>query len=304
MNYQRSLSLSLLSSCLAFSGFCASNADTTETTQTTTTVTSSNSAVVQLPASGQYVVVDPLTGQIQGKYDPSARLVDGGALRTGVVIVDQANGGPVGFVDASLNIVDVAISPASPTLLVSINTRRQELNTRIDEALNRGALTPAQATEFRAELDRIAADEESDRKSTGVVTYRRALMLGYGLNTLSDRLTPVTNTVVFKPVIAPEFVVRDGRLTLLDAMDFRKHRLATRCDDEYAAGRLSAQNVTRLKEELNKISLTQQKYVKHGALSTEKDRKLSESLDRLQDEMNNDVALINQKRARIGIRAD
>jgi hypothetical protein len=303
MKYQRTFTLSLLASCLAFSGLSASRADT-ETTQTTTTVTAgTNAAIVNLPATGRYVVVDPITGQIEGSYDPTARLVEGSALRSGVVIVNETDGGPVGFVDASGNIVDVAVSPASQTLLVSIDTRRQDLNRRIDEALNKGVLTPTQAAAFRAELDRIASDEERDR-ANGVITYRRALMLGYGLNTLSDRLMPLTNTSTFQPVIAPQFVVVDGNLTLLDTINYRKHHLVTRCDDEYAAGRLSEREVSRLKEELGKISSTERRYVKHGALSSSKDRKLSEELDRVQSEMDSDVALINHKRAKIGIRAD
>src|ERR1700722_17946289 len=136
MNYQKSFTLSLLASCLAISGLQASKADT-ETTQTTTTVTTNGApaAVFNLSATGHYVVVDPLTGQIQGNYDPTSRLVEGSALKTGLVIVNETDGGPVGFVDASGNIVDVAVSAASPTLIVSIDSRRQDLNRRIDAAL-------------------------------------------------------------------------------------------------------------------------------------------------------------------------
>src|SRR5438477_10655323 len=109
MNFYTALSISLLSAfCL--SGQSAGSAETTETTQTTTTVTTgTNSTVLTLPSSGSYVVVDPITGQIQGNYDPAARLVDGTALRSGVVIVNQANGGPIGFVDSSGNIVDMSV---------------------------------------------------------------------------------------------------------------------------------------------------------------------------------------------------
>jgi hypothetical protein len=305
MKFHKSFTLSLLSSCLAFSGLSASRADTTETTQTTTTVTtSSNSSAFSLPSTGHYVVVDPITGEVQGGYDPVARVVDGGVLRSGYVIVNRTDGSAVGLIDASGNVVDVGVSPASQTLIVSIETRRQELNRRIDEALNKGVLTATQAAAFRLELERMASDGDADKVANGVITYRRALMLGYGLNTLSDRLVPVTHTVTFQPVIAPQFVVVNGRLTLLDKMDFRKHSLLTRCDDEYAAGRLSGQQVSRLKESLNKISADQARYSKNGALSTSKDRKLAVQMDRVQAQMDLNIASINQKRARIGIRAD
>ena len=295
----------LVSACLSLPVLSAS-ADTTETTQTTTTTITAGAtpAVISLQATGHYVVVDPITGQIQGDYDPRVKLVDGNALRAGVVIVNQSNGGPVGFVDSSGNLVDVTTSPATQSLIVSIDTRKQDLNRRIDESLNKGLLTAAQAASFRAELDHLTSDEDRDRQAHGVITYKRALMLGYGLNTLSDRLTPISNALRFQPVVAPQFVVVNGELTLLDAIDFRKHHLATRCDDEYAAGRLSSHQVSKLKEELSTISSTERKCIKNGALSSSKDRKLSELLDRLQSNMDHDVAVINQKRERIGIRAD
>jgi hypothetical protein len=304
MSYYKAFTLSIVSSCLALSGLSAVRAETTETTKTTTTVTTSTNAVFTLPPTGSYVIVDPITGKIQGTYDPSTKLVDGHTLSTGVVIVNQIDGGPVGFVDASGNIVDVALSPASQALLLSIQTRRQELNQRIDEALNKGTITPAQAAAFRADLERLAAEEASDRTASGVVSYRRALMLGYGLNTLSDRMMPVTRSVRFQPVIAPEFVIVDGRLTLLDKFEYRKHHLTVRCDDEYAAGRLSADQVSSLKDSLNKISSDGRKYTKNGNLSSSRDRKLAQQLDRVQTRMDQNVASINRKRAQIGIRSD
>ena len=312
--HQKSFTISLLASVLAVSGLAATRADTIETTQTTTTTTSGtglpvtnmtvgNLPVMTLPSTGRYVVVDPITGQLQGSYDARARLVDGHELRSGLVVVNQVDGGPIGYVDSSGNIVDMATSPASETLLVSIETRRKDLNARIDEALNKGVLTPTRAASFRAELDRIAADEESDRRANGVITYKRALMLGYGLNTLSDRLIPISS-VTYQPVVAPQFVTIDGRLTLLDATNYRKQHLATRVDDEYAAGRLSENQVSKLKQSLSKVSSTENKYIKNGALSSSKDRKLASQLDKVQAQMDSDIAIINRKRANIGIRSD
>src|ERR1700678_4444336 len=108
MKYYTTITLALLA-CLSSSGLAARS---DETTQTTTTITTGpTAAALSLPLTGTYVVVDPITGQIQGNYDPRARLVDGGALRTGLVIVNETNGGPLGFVDASGNIVDLSTSP-------------------------------------------------------------------------------------------------------------------------------------------------------------------------------------------------
>jgi len=302
MNYRKSLTFSLLSGCLIFSGLAA-KADTTETT-TTQTTTTTDFGTVNLSPNGSYQVVDPITGRVLGAYDPTARLVEGRTLESGVVIVDKTNGGLVATVDSSGNIVDISRAPATQTLLVSIDTRRQDLNRRIDEALNRGTLSAAQASAMRAELEQIAADEESARRNAGAVTYRRALVMGYGLNTLSERLVPMTQTVTFEPVISTQFVDINGRFVMVDSITAREQRLQRRIDDEYTAGRLSAQQVSKRKEDLNKISSLEAQYRKNGELSDSKEKKLSEKLDRVQTSIDENVTSINQKRSKIGIRAD
>jgi len=303
MNYRKSFTLSLLSGCLIVSGL-AVRAETTETTTTQTTTTTTDLALVNLSVNGSYQVVDPITGRVLGPYDPTVRLVEGRPLTSGVVIVDKSNGGLVATVDSNGNIVDISRAPATQTLIVSIDSRRQDLNRRIEEALNRGTLDAKQASAMRAELERIAADEESARQSTGALSYRNALVIGYGLNTLSERLVPVMQTTSFEPVISTQFVTVDGRLVMVDDITSREQRLQRRIDDEYAAGRLSAQQVSRRKEDLNKICSLETQYRRNGVLSNSKDKKLSEKLDRLQTSIDENVSSINQKRSKIGIRAD
>ena len=142
---QKSLILSLVASSLALSGFTASRADTIETTVTQTSTTSAaipvDIPVYQLSASGTYHVVDPITGRMLGKYDQATRFVDGQSLQSGVVIVDQSNGNLVATVDSTGRVVDIGRAPASQTLIVSIDSRRQDLNRRINEALTKGQIT-------------------------------------------------------------------------------------------------------------------------------------------------------------------
>jgi hypothetical protein len=299
-----SFTLSLLLGCLASTGFTPSRADTTETTTTQTTTTSTDLGAVNLSSDGFYQVVDPITGRLLGRYDQVSRRVDGRPLETGVVIVDRSNGGLVATVDASGNIIDIGRAPASQTLLVSINSRRQDLNRRIDEALNKGQLSATQASAMRAELEQIAADEDADMRGSGVVNYRRALLLGYGLNSLSEKLLPVTKTVSFEPIISTQFTRVDGRLVMVDAITASKAQLSRRIDDEYAAGRMSSQQVNRRKQDLEKISILESKYRRHGELSNSENRKLSDRLTLLKIAIDDNVANINQKRANIGLRSD
>ncbi|MBP7861746.1 hypothetical protein KA183_08690 [bacterium] len=302
MNRQ-SLILSLLASSFALCG-TASLADTIETTTTQTTTSTVAAPVFNLSANGTYQVVDPISGQLIGRYDQSARLVDGRTLQSGVVIVDKANGGLVATVDSNGNIVDIGVAPASQRLIVSIDTRRQDLNRRIDAALASGQINAAQASSMRSELETIASGDVFRAESVASLNYSRALQMGYGLDTLSSRLVPLTGSVQLTPVIAPQFVSYDGRIILSDGITSRKLRLGRRIDDEYTAGRLSANQVSKRKEDLNKISSMETKYRKNGELSNANEKRVSIKIDKLASDIDSNVATINHKRSQIGLRTD
>jgi len=77
--------------------------------------------------------------------------------------------------------------------------------------------------------------------------------------------------------------------------------LLNRIDNEYQAGRLSADNVSHLKAQMYRTSVLEARYRRNGELSESRTRDLTEKLDQLQSALSNDVAIINEKRARIGI---
>jgi hypothetical protein len=246
------------------------------------------------------LVVDPITGVVQGSYDPEVPQI----YQSGLVIVDSSTGKLLATVDSLGNVVDVNAAPATDVLVVSINARRRDLERQIAEALTRGQLTAIQANVMRADLERIASDESASRNLAGTLTYQKAMVLGYGLNSLSDRLAPVTQTVVVTPVISPQFVTVDGQLTMVDNVTYRKLQLQRRIDDEFAAGRLSNDQVSKLKSLLNKISILETKYRTDGQLSESKNRILSIKLDQLHSTLETDIAIINQRRSGIGIRVN
>ncbi|MDX2105798.1 MAG: hypothetical protein SFY67_05290 [Candidatus Melainabacteria bacterium] len=303
MIYRTSITLSLLVGCFALSGV-ACFADTIETTTTQTTTTNTSVPVFNLSANGTYQVVDPITGSLLGRYDQATRLVDGRTLQSNVVIVDKSNGDLVATVDSNGNILDIGVAPASQTLIVSIDTRRQDLNRRIDEALKKGHIDAKQASAMRAELGGIAPVDVFATEAVGSLNYRKALLMGYGLNTFSDRLIPLTHAQELVPVISPQFVSYGGGIIFVDGITSRKQRLARRIDDEYTAGRLSGNQVSKRKEDLNKISSLETKYRRNGELSRSNEKRVSIKLDKLSSDIDQNVASINQKRAHIGLRTD
>ena len=80
--------------------------------------------------------------------------------------------------------------------------------------------------------------------------------------------------------------------------------LQRRIDAEYSAGRLSNNQVAKLKEGLNDVSSLQAKYTRGGKIKDSKEKILCEKLDRVQTDMDKDIATINEKRAKIGIKVN
>jgi hypothetical protein len=77
-----------------------------------------------------------------------------------------------------------------------------------------------------------------------------------------------------------------------------------RVDDEYAAGRLSNDNVARLKSQLNEVSSLKTKYTRNGKLKDSNSKTIVMKLDKVQTSMDRNIADINSKRSRIGIKVN
>lgn len=290
--------------------------------ETTTVTTSAPTAPVVISSPGSviapgtvvtttsnvrsYAVIDPITGEIKDYYDPIVkRTVSGVTLRSGLVVADKLSGNLIGTVDALGNVVSMSSIPATESFVVSIDTRRRDLELALDSALSKGQITAAQAAGMRADLEKIAAEEAAARAVSNSLSAEQAFMLANRLDLFQARMVPLVKTVVVQqPIISPRFMVVEGRTVYTDAITFRKAQLRQRIDDEYAAGRLSSQQVADLKSKINTLASEETRYRKDGELSSSENRKINIKLDRTQTSLDKDVAIINQKRSRIGIRVD
>jgi hypothetical protein len=115
---------------------------------------------------------------------------------------------------------------------------------------------------------------------------------------------PFSRTTTITPLIGARFITTDGTLVIVDQFGGRNLQMQRRIDAEYAAGRLSNSQVAKLKQCLNDVSTLQAKYTKNGKVRDSKQRLLTEKLDRVQTDMDKDIAYINDKRARIGIKVN
>ncbi len=278
-------------------------ADTETTTVRTTSVTS-NGQELSLPTTSTYVLLDPITGSIQGNFDPTRGLTDTRLIQSGLVIINQDNGQVIATVDANGRPIDVSSAPAYDSLVVAIDTRRSDLERMITDALSRGTMNADQASSLRSDLNKIESREMAAKQSGGVLTYSEALSLALALNGLGDRLVSFTPTTTITPLLAARIINADGQLRMVDDIEFRKVQLLQKIDDEYTAGRLSSQQVASLKDQLNAVASLETKYRKNGQLSTSKAEKISVKLDSVKTKLDQDIAIINSKRSKIGLKVD
>lgn len=321
MKYLTLASLPLLVGLVAFT---TSPINAEETIVRTTTYTTSDSApvvtdpvpfVVSTPSntvireyslapSSRYVVVDPLTGKTRGMFDPGTRLIDGQPLTFGMVFVDQSSGRMVASVDSSGRIVDVVVAPATETLVTSIDARILDLQNTVNRAIERGEISAAQGSALKARLDEVITLEARFKNSDGVFTFNEAFQVANALNAMNDEIVTTAHLPALTPLVGGRFVLNEGNLMLVNDYDYRRVTLERRIDDEYKAGRLSSKYVAELKKELNEIKSKQTKYMKNGELKASRAKEISVRLDKVATRMDRNVATINNKRAKIGIRVD
>ncbi len=316
----------------------------TETVIRTTTITepvSSSTMEFTLTGSGDYVVIDPLTGAIKGPYDPIRGFL-AGSLTPGWILLDRSNNKVLASFNSTGRLVALSAVPAYDPFVASIDARRADLERYINESLSLGKITADQAMHLRSDLATITAQEEGYRVNGRSLTYDEALLIASRLNDLhatlngyvptvalnrlvgstyviseSSVVRPGTTTTVMTPVrtvispstttvLTPARVVIPSTPVVVVSNDIgaRIIVMSQRVDDEYKAGRLTNRDVARLKERLNEVSTRQVKYTKNGMLSDSKRRYLSEKLDDIQTSFDNSIASTQRARARIGIRVN
>jgi hypothetical protein len=281
-----------------------SNTETTtvKTTTVTREVSPATQAPILLPSTTSYILVDPMTGVTKGVFNPNGGAIETKDLMPGLIVIDQSTGKIVATVNSSGQTVDLVSAPAFDPLVSSINAKQSQLNTILTDASNNGSINATQAAALRAQLEKIAADEIV-YKQDGILTYAEALSLATRLNDLQDQLVLLGHVPAISPILGPKFMTIDGKVVMvMDDLDCRRMKLSQRVDDEYTAGRLSGNQVSSLKEELDRAAVLESKYKKNGELSPSKKQKVAVKLDNIEAQMNKDVAIINNKRAKIGIR--
>lgn len=322
---------------------CETVIRTTTITQPVTTVSAPVAATeFTLTGSGDYVVIDPLTGIVKGPYDPIRGFVTG-SLSPGWVLLDRGNNKVLASFNSSGRLVALSTAPAYDAYVTSIDARRAELERFINESLSLGRISADQAMHLRSDLATITAQEEGYRVGGRAMTYDEALLIATRLNDLHATLNGYVPSIAFRRLVGTTYVTSDGavvspvttavvpnttvitparvvpattvitpaRVVSAPAVVVATNDISARIavmtqkiDDEYKAGRLTNRDVARLKERLNEVSTRQAKYTKNGMISDSKTKYLTEKLDEIQTSFDRSIASTQRARARIGIRVN
>ena len=108
------------------------------------------------------------------------------------------------------------------------------------------------------------------------------------------------------PAVLPShFVVIDGKMMYFESdYALRRAQLETRIDEQYATGHLSNIQVKQLKQQISEITNLETKRKSNGTLKESTRREIERRFAEVQTNLDKDIAKINDKRVKIGIRAD
>jgi hypothetical protein len=168
MNYIKNLTAVVLASGV-ISVPLPTLADTETTTVKTTSITS-NGQALDLPLTNTYVLMDPLTGNVKGNFDPSRGVTDTQLVQSGLVVMSRDTGRVVATVDSNGRPIALTVAPAFGSLETAIDSRRAELERMIADAVSRGVMDAAEAGALRTSLNSITSEELAARQSGGFLT--------------------------------------------------------------------------------------------------------------------------------------
>ncbi len=108
------------------------------------------------------------------------------------------------------------------------------------------------------------------------------------------------------PSVLPEhFVLMNGQVVYFESdYALRRAQLEGRIDDQYRLGHLSNDQVKNLKQQISEITNLQTKTKSNGTLKESTRKEIERKFAQVQSQLDRDIAKINDKRAKIGLRAD
>jgi len=204
-----------------------------------------------------------------------------------ITVVDRSGSTKIA-VDSFGNVV--AIDTVKPELfLTTLDARIHDLQRLLAKGQASGRLTPAQTSDFRAELDRLSALEIARKE--GGLTYAEALPIAIQLDYLSTRMVTVMPNDSLPPLVAgSRFVLTSGQVVLLDDLMVRRADLEGRIAQSLASGRLTDGQAAGLRTQMDQIAAQESAMRAKGEPSFKEGRRLYSEFDKVASRLDGYIA--------------
>jgi hypothetical protein len=176
--------------------------------------------------------------------------------------------------------------------VVTLDSRRDEIDAGIASAVAAGKLTQAQAAEFRKWVNRIAQSQRVATTSGGM-TDLKAAPVAVELDLLASRLNSFLPTPIAPLVVGTRFMLVGNQVIMLDETTVRRSDIDARINRDMLVGRLTAQDAAKVRTELDSIGASEEQLRADGTLDTNEMMTLFASIDRLDDTLNRYIASSN-----------
>ena len=174
------------------------------TVATSTTLTAFSPLVIVDPSGTVRFSVRP-NGYVMTSYSPGSS--------TTQTVVSKSVVTPSGTTVYKTTTIEPSTIP-SERLCVVLESRRDAINTMINDGLASGKISASQSQELRAQLDAIRQDEVAARASDNMMTYDEALVIAARFDDLSSRTAAISN---LKPIWSMVAVDNGTRRLILEA---------------------------------------------------------------------------------------
>lgn len=136
---------------------------------------------------------------------------------------------------------------------ITLDSRRQELENRIESTMASGKLSTEEAGKFRNWLNRIANVQRSDSQ-TGIVDQNKALYLAVEMDLLMSQLPVGVASDLTPLVVGTRFMLVANQVIMVDKDSVRRADLQARIDRKVVLGQLSDAQAGELRDQVNQIA--------------------------------------------------
>lgn len=177
--------------------------------------------------------------------------------------------------------------------IVTIDTRRRELEKIIGEGMATGKLTKAQADDLRSELDDITKIEIAAQKVGGPIPYSQIAVIATRLDILGKRITEIIGVPIAPILVDGKITIISGEIVELDEMASRRAEMEGKISIALAHHTLTKSQVKELRQQLDDIAATEVKFRNgdiNGEFTDEQARTLFKAFDSVGSKLDSFIA--------------